>query len=157
VATISDRITFTIPNMESDLDTKFQSNPNYANLKDNAVDRAKRELFGASIPPEGGMDERVKDWLADRAILYLLDVAEDYYKSLALADTVDEKTRTYYDKVEVVRSLRTTIGDRVEDERLNVADIISAALQPVVIPLVTSRGATKVTQNPFVKARPWRG
>jgi hypothetical protein len=157
VATISDRITFTIPTLESDLNRHFQTNPSYWEIKDNAQDRAKRELYGASIPSEGDMDERVKDWLADRAVLYLLDAAEDYYKSQALADTVDEKTRTYYDKVETVRSLRTTIGDRVEDERLNVADIISASLQPVAIPLVTSRGATKVTQNPFTKARPWRG
>jgi hypothetical protein len=157
MATINERITYTIPNIEDDLTVKYTANPSYAGFKDNALDRAKRDLYrGGAIQTEPEMDERVKDWLADRAVLYLLDVAEDYYKSQSLSDTIDEHTAQFYDKIQVVMGLRRVIGDRVDDRKIEVADIVSAALQPETIPMVTSRGAYKVTQNPFAKARPWR-
>ena len=159
MATIADRITRTIPNVESDLTDKFTANPSYADIKNHALDRAKRDLFnklGLDVQPEGGLDELVKDWLADKACTYVLEAAADFYKSLALADNIDEHNRQFYNRVTVCETARARLMDRCDDNMLDVAQIVLADAQPAVVPLVGSRGAYKITQDPFARARPWR-
>lgn len=159
MATIAERITRTIPNVESDLTAKFLVSPSYAEVKNHALDRAKRDLFsklGMDVQPEGGLDELVKDWLGDKACTYVLEAAADYYKSLALADNIDEHNRQFYNRVAVCDAARARLLDRCEDNLLDVAQIVLIDAQPAAVPLVGSRGAYKVTQDPFARARPWR-
>lgn len=160
MATIAERISRTIPNVRDDLRDKFRSDPSWTDIRDHALDRAKRDLYrrhGLDIQTEPEMDELVKDWLADKACAYVLETAIDHYKSLALADTIDDHNRQFYDKVATCESRRRALLDRADDNLLDVVDIVvTADTGPAAIPHVSSRGDYKVTQDPFIRARPWR-
>lgn len=160
MATINNQITRTIPNVEGDLRTKYTSNPSYADIKNHALDRAKRDLYSrhsVEIQAEADMVELVMDWLCDQACVYILDAAIDFYKSQALSDSVDEHNLTYHDKVAACVRQRGYLADRARDGLLYAVDLIlTTDTGPVAVPLTSSRDVNRITQDPFAKARPWR-
>lgn len=100
-------------------------NPAWEDLLANAIARAQSDAYGDETPPET-LPDRVAYWVADKATLYLIPSAIDYYQTQQHAATAagDVSVREY-DKVAVLQDLRKTLTARCLEAEADVAAIVN--------------------------------
>ena len=156
---IAELVSYQIAETEADLKNEdFQ--PDYSMIKNSMIHRAKLDLYGASeIADEGEMHDLVRFFLADCAVMYILDAAIDFYKSRSrLTDTKEGATFNYYDKVSILFQVKNKAAARiakaqsaVEAIALGVVDVGQAAGLPSTTMIDEDR--SKVTVDPYTLAR----
>jgi len=118
----------------------------YATAKTNAIARAKRSLYGtADIPPdEGDIGERARDWIADKATLFLIPVARDWYmNNTRQSDSKENASISYYDRLAALNQLEAELKASVNENLEDALDDIDASDAPEsldVTPAVSVEG-----------------
>ena len=156
MATISELVTFQIGMTENDL-TKEKAQIDYSVVKENMINRAKANLYyGMTIPDEESMSDLEKYYLADCAVVFIIDSAIDWYKSMArLSDTKEGATISWYDRVDTLERLRRTLLARIRRVEETVKQVASGTTVDahIGLPLAQSEGRDKVTPDPHQMAR----
>ena len=160
MATISQLVTYQIPQTEADLLTA-DGLSDYAAIKTAAIDRAKAVFYvSATIPAEATMHDLVKLYLSDISVLALIDVAIDWYQSktvLSQSQGSDENIR-FYDRVESLRLRAEELRDRIDQAKAlaeSIAFAADAAADVAGIPRTQSQADSrvKITIDPWQYAR----
>lgn len=144
MTTISEYVTANFPLTDATLGSF--AGIDYAATKSIAIDRAKRDLYGVGItvPDEGDIPDVAQFWIADRATLYLIPVAIDYYMNQSrLSDNKENANFSYYDKVQALRDLETELKAAVingKDDALDAIDNSDAPDQVDSAPAVSVDG-----------------
>lgn len=116
----------------------------YASVKNGAIERAKRDLYGAGVvvPSESDIPDVAHYWIADKATLYLIPAGVDYYMNQhRLSDSKENANFSYYDKVQALRDLEAELKAAVERNRAAAEAAINAQLEPIAeTPAVSVRG-----------------
>ena len=84
----------------------------YAAEKVKAIARAKRNAYGRQAVPadESGIPEIVAYWIADKATIYLISLAVEYYSIKEHISTAKEgATLTHYDKITALQKLKAEL------------------------------------------------
>jgi len=158
MATIAELVTYQIGTTENDM-TQEGATIDYAALKANAISRAKVDLYyGSTIPDEGDMSELEKYYLADCAVVFIIDSAIDWYKSMArLSDTKEGATISWYDRVDTLERMRRTLLARIRKVEETVKQVASGTSvgAHVGLPLAQAQSEErdKVTPDPHQIAR----
>ncbi|MFC1999145.1 hypothetical protein ACFLXE_00115 [Chloroflexota bacterium] len=158
MATVAELVTFQIGMTEHDL-LQTGSQIDYAALKASAISRAKADLYyGMTIPAEGSMSDLEKYYLADCAVVLIIDSAIDWYKSMArLSDTKEGATIAWYDKVDSLERLRRRLQKRINDvdEKVKMVASGGTASGHEGLPLAQAQDESrdKVTPDPQKVAR----
>lgn len=152
---IAELVTYQMAETEADL-KKEDYQPDYDMIKGSSIERAKLDLYGAAtIPDESLMHMAVKFYLSDCSVIYLIDVAIDFYKSKSrLSDVKEGANYSYYDKVSILQSLKGRLSVRVAEAVGKIKAIIFGTTdlgKEVGLPSTTmlSEGKSKVTVDPF--------
>lgn len=106
---------------------------NYATAKTGAIDRAKRDLYGVGItvPAEADIPDTAQYWIADKATLYLIPVAIDYYMNQhRLSDSKENANLSYYDKVTALRDLEAELKAATSRTLADAKDAIDSGEAP---------------------------
>lgn len=76
-----------------------------------AIQRAKHALYGTTtIPAEADIPDTAAYWIADKAVVYLIPLARDYYMSKQrISDSKEGATITYYNKLKELDQLKTEL------------------------------------------------
>ena len=151
---ISEEITRTWPTTEGKLTAA--SEVDYATEKDKAIARAKRELYGgtASLPAEANVEDIAKYWIADRAVLFLIPLARDYYSlTRRLSDAKEGATTQFYDLLRALDALEDQLNRDVAQNKSDALDAIGATTVADDVPAVSSDG---MMIDPM-QAAMWRG
>jgi hypothetical protein len=152
---ISDLVTAVFPITEAKLESAVEFT--YATLKANAIARAKRALYRtATVPDEDDIPEVAQYWIADRAVLFLIPVAKDFYMvKERLADSKENANINYYDKVAELDGLKTELEAACKaglDDALDAIDASSAPEAVKSAPAVSTAGLlVDPTQRAFAR------
>ncbi|HNT78499.1 MAG TPA: hypothetical protein PKH77_26095 [Anaerolineae bacterium] len=116
----------------------------YASVKNGAIERAKRDLYGAgvSVPEEIAIPDVAQYWIADKATLYLIPAAVDYYMNQhRLSDSKENANFSYYDKVQALRDLEAELKAAIERNREAAEEAIRERTESIPeTPAVSVRG-----------------
>jgi len=139
---IADSITNNWPTTEGNL-TDAGTEVGYATRKANAIARAKADLYGTlDIPTaEGDIPDVAAYWIADKACLYLIPVAQDHYAlKRQRSNAMQNATITNYDLVAELERLAQRLEKRV------------AAGEDAALEAILSQGTHKAGETPVVSA-----
>jgi len=128
--TISSRVTRNFPITEGKL--ADNSDIDYASLKADALADAKRALYGdgITIPDEDDIPDVAQSWIADKATLYLIPVAIDFYMQTMTSISKEGATISYHNKVDALRQLERELKAAIAANLENAKDAISASDAP---------------------------
>jgi len=104
---ISAEVTRNWPQTEGKLSAA--SELDYAAEKVKAIARAKRDAYGRQTVPtdESDIHEIIAYWIADKATIYLIPLAIEYYSIKEHISTAKEgATLTHYDKITALQKLK---------------------------------------------------
>ena len=107
---ISAEVTRIWPQTEGKLEAADELD--YAAEKAKAIARAKRDAYGRQTVPstESNIPEIVAYWIADKATVYLVPLAIEYYQIKERLSTSKEgATLTHYDKVAALQKLKAEL------------------------------------------------
>ena len=107
---ISAEVTRNWPQTEGKL--AAASELDYAAEKVRAIARAKRDAYGRQTVPtdEGDVHEIIAYWVADKATVYLIPLAIEYYSIKEHISTAKEgATLTHYDKITALQKLKAEL------------------------------------------------
>lgn len=156
---VAELVSYQIAETEADL-KKDDFQPDYSMIKHSMIHRAKLDLYGAAaVPDETEMHDIVKFYLADCAVVYIIDSAIDFYKSRSrLSDAKEGATFSYYDKVAILFQVKNKALTRIAKAEATVRAValgITDLGESVGLPSTTmlDEGTSKVTVDPFVLAR----
>lgn len=138
---IADEVTRVWPTTEKTLSD--DETVNYATQKILAIERAKHDLYGsATVPAEASIPASAAYWIADKAALYLIPLAKDFYMSKQrLSDSKEGATISYYDKIRALGELKTELESACllnKDDALG--DISATTADPDDTPAVSTEG-----------------
>lgn len=107
----------------------------YAAIRTGAVDRAKRDLYGVgvTVPAEADIPDVAQYWIADKAVLYLIPVAIDFYMQTRISDSKENANISYYDKVQALRDLEAELKVNVARTLGDAQDAIDSGNAPEAI------------------------
>lgn len=126
---ISAEITRNWPQTEGKLEAATELT--YATEKAKAIARAKRDAYGRHTVPsdEADIHEIVGYWIADKATIYLIPLAIEYYSVKEHLSTAKEgATLSHYNKVTALQKLKAEL----EAACAKVWDDVLALAQPTV-------------------------
>lgn len=159
MTTIAELVTVQIPQTEADLQSGGLSD--FAAIKTQAIQRSKLEFYvTATIPDEDLINDLVKFYLSDGAVLFLIDPAIDWYQSSTLLSETQgsDQTIKFYDRVSSLRTKREELLERigkVKDLMMSIAfgtdDPADIAGLPVAQMQAEKR--VKITNDPWQYAR----
>ena len=154
VVVIADEVTRTWPTTEGKLTAASETD--YATEKTKAIERAKRELYGgtAALPAEADIQDVAKYWIADRAVLFLIPMARDYYAlKRRLSDAKEGATTQFYDLLRALDALEDQLNRDVAQNKSDALDAIGATSEADDVPAVSTAG---MMIDPMQTAM-WRG
>lgn len=126
---ISAEVTRNWPQTEGKLEASTELD--YAAEKAKAIARAKRDAYGRQTVPsdESDIHEIVGYWVADKATIYLIPLAIEYYTIKEHLSTAKEgATLSHYDKVQALERLR----GELEAACAKAWDDVLSLAQPIV-------------------------
>ncbi|MFW6194935.1 MAG: hypothetical protein ACOC5M_00245 [Chloroflexota bacterium] len=158
MASISELVTFQLAQTEQDLQSSSGLS-NYGEIKSAAIERAKHDLYGASVPSEAQIGDVVRYYLSDVAVVYLIDSAIDWYQSQTVqSQSAGDEQYTYHDRVSNLRQRRRELQNRISDAvdkiktlALGSGDVGDLASMPLA--QAQADGRSKVTNDPWKWAR----
>ena len=124
MTTVSELVTANFPLTDAKL--AAYTDIDYATVKTTMIDRAKRDLYGVgvTVPTEVSIPDVALYWIADKATLYLIPVAKDYYMNQTrLSDSKENANFSYYDRI---RALDTLAGELQTALAKNHGDALDA-------------------------------
>ena len=121
---ISAEVTGAWPKTESLLIA--DADANYEASKARAIARAKHDVYGATtVPAEADLPEDVAYWVADKAVVYLVPLARDWYMNKTrLSDSKENANFSYHDTVSKLDKLKAELGAKCDAE---LEDVQSSA------------------------------
>lgn len=138
---ISQHITNNWPRTESELlaDTDID----YRQAKEDAINYAKREAYGTTTPPsEADIPEIVGQWIADLATVRLIPLGVEYnsVKRFRSKSNQQGEQVSQYDLVAMLNGLREELESDVERARPVVQDLVGKSVAPRDVPKVSVDG-----------------
>ncbi len=118
----------------------------YAEMKARAIDRAIRELYGAGNVPasENLIPAVAANWVADKATIFLIPAAKDYYAAhTRLSDSKESMTVRHHDRLAMLDQLKLELeGDclKHKDAALDAIDALEAPERAPAVPAVSTTG-----------------
>jgi len=100
----------------------------FSTIKDNAVERAKVELYGSLPVPavETDIPEIARIWIADKSLQNLVPLGIDFYMQQTQTTTKRDTTYTIPDRIRALQDLLDRIGHRLAANETAALDAISA-------------------------------
>jgi len=137
---ISAEITRNWPETEAKLTA--EPSVGYSTQKTAAIARAKRDAYGtATIPAEASIPDAVAYWIADKATIYLIPLAKQYYAiHERVSDSKENANFTYYNKVALLDGLRKELETACAENWETVQDLVGASGDADEIPAVSTDG-----------------
>lgn len=125
MSTVSELVGFNLPQTEADLTA--DTGIDYTGIKASVIARAKLDVYGlTSAPAEADMPYLVLYQIADKATIFLIPSAEDYYKTKArMSDVKDGASFAYYDRIDTLKSLMMDLKTRIAGNASAVAGLVS--------------------------------
>lgn len=121
--TIATLVTDKLPQTEYELLAKTEID--WLNAKARAIAMEKIAIYGVEQAESSISDQRILNFIADRAVIRLIDFAVDYYqRATRLRDTKLDATYQYYDLVENLSERRKELVDQTAAERPMIMDIV---------------------------------
>lgn len=126
----------------------------FSNIKSRATARATQDLYGASMPAsEDDIPELARRWIADKATLYLIPTATDFYASKTrLSDSKEGMTVSYHDRVAILRDLRAELEEACAKALPAALDAIDAATAPERVSAVPAVSVAGLLVDPTTRA-----
>lgn len=152
--TISGLITDKLGQTETDLSA--QTSIDWSGAKSRAIALAKLELYGYEIGESDIGDGRIKNHLALMACLPLIELAIDYYThETRLADTKQQATIHYYNRVETLEKKRQRYRQELTLNAATVLDLIdTSAIKDTTIDVSTLH-TTRTAHTHMLTPSPW--
>jgi hypothetical protein len=122
-----------------------ESDIDYDKQKAAAIARAKIDVYGSSsaVPDrENDIPDVVAFWIADKATIYLIPLAQEYYATKErLSTTKEGATASHYDKLAMLEGLRRELEASCADSWEDVLDLVGSATDDADdIPAVSTDG-----------------
>ena len=128
----------------------------YAWAKTSAIERAKRALYGVGVTiptDDADIPDVAQYWIADRAALYLIPVAIDYYMNQhRLSDSKENANFSYYDKVRALRELEAELKAAIERNQAAALDAINSGSAAEAIDSVPAVSVDGLLLDPTARA-----
>lgn len=144
MTTIAALVTDNWPVTEANLQTGDNAVSDLANIKLRAIERSSYDLYKAAPPVEDDIPQIAKQWIADKATVYLIPVAIDFYAThKRKSDSLQNMTVTYYDRVAQLKDLRAELEAACRenlDAALNAIDAADAPDEVASAPAVSVSG-----------------
>lgn len=150
--TISSRITRNFPITEGKL--ADSTDIDYAGLKADAITDAKRDLYsyGVTVPAEADIPDVAQSWISDKATLYLIPVAIDFYMQTTTSISKENATTSYYDKVAALRQLEKELKADLAKNLEAAKDAINALDAPESVEASPSVSVDHLLLDPTARA-----
>lgn len=115
----------------------------YHALLETAIERAKREAYGTStVPAEADLLDKVAEWIADKATLFLIPVGIEHYSLDRYIRRSNQQGEVYqrYNVVEMLKGLRDELEGDVAGAWNEVEALIGSSPEPTEVPAVSFDG-----------------
>lgn len=149
---ISDLVTLIWPTTDAKLSAA--TTIDYATAKAGAIRRAKLALYGTATIPgdEDDIPEVARNWIADKACVFLIPAAIDFYMQTRKSDSKEGANFTYYDKVQALRDLRQELETACAAGHGEALDAIDAKTAPETVPATPAVSTSGLMVDPMLRA-----